>query len=56
VLTNATLQNIVVSGYGIGVSGKHGLFISAGSHGILVVKKSKIPEIKNESQTFTIMQ
>jgi hypothetical protein len=54
VLANATLQNINISGYGIGVKSKYGLFISANAHGNLVIKKSNIPEIKNESASFTL--
>lgn len=49
VLSNATLQKLNISNYGIGAKDKHGLFISSEAHGSLVIKKSKIPDIKNES-------
>jgi hypothetical protein len=56
VLSNAILQNVNISNYGIGAKGKHGLFISNDAHGSLVIKKSNIPEIKNESANFSIVQ
>jgi hypothetical protein len=56
ILSNAILQNINISNYGIGAKGKHGLFISDGAHGSLVVKKSNVPETKNDSGNFTIVQ
>jgi hypothetical protein len=56
VLSDATLQNINVSNYGIAAPGKHGLFISAGAHGSLGIKNSIIPETENESGNFTIIR
>jgi hypothetical protein len=56
ILSDATLQNINISNYGIAEPGKHGLFISAGAHGSLVIKNSTIPEIKNESENFAIIR
>jgi len=53
-LSNATLQNVIIAGYGRGARGKHGLFVSPGAHGSLTIKKSAIPGIKNESATFTV--
>jgi hypothetical protein len=55
VLSNAVLQNVTISGNGIGVQGKHGLFISSDAHGSLVIKKSNISDIKNESENFSIV-
>jgi hypothetical protein len=55
-LSNATLQKLNISNYGLGAKGKHGLFISSDAHGSLVIKKSNIPEIKNESGDFNIAQ
>src|SRR5258708_10391315 len=55
VLSNAALQNVNISNYGIGMKGKHGLFISSDAHGNLGIKKSNIPEIKNESESFSIV-
>ena len=54
VLTNATLKDIKIGKYGMGVQGRHGLFISGGAHGSLIIKNSIIPERKNESESFTI--
>jgi hypothetical protein len=56
VLSNTTLQNINVSNFGIGVKGKHGLFINSGAHGSLTIKNPGIPDIKNESVNFTIVR
>ncbi len=54
VLSAATLQNVTISRYGIGTTGKHGLFISAGAHGSLDIKGSNIPETYNDSPDFTL--
>ncbi|MDF2433149.1 MAG: hypothetical protein JWP44_2780, partial [Mucilaginibacter sp.] len=56
VLSNAILQNIDVSNYGIGAKDKYGLFISSGAHGSLVIKKSTVQKTKNESGDFTIVR
>jgi hypothetical protein len=55
VLSAANLQKVSISNNGIGAKGKHGLFISRDAHGSLVIKNSRIPEIKNESENFTIV-
>lgn len=55
-LSDAILQNITISGYGTGVKGKHGLFINADAHGTLQIKQSVIPGIKDESDSFTVVQ
>ena len=54
VLSNATLENIKIGKYGTGAQCKHGLFISDGAQGSLIIKNSVIPERKNESKSFTI--
>jgi len=56
VLTNATLQNVNISNYGIGVKGKHGLFITNGAHGKLTIIQSNIADVKNESTDFSLIQ
>jgi hypothetical protein len=56
VLTNASLENVNISNYGIGVKGKHSLFISNGAHGSLNIIKSKIADVKNESADFNLTQ
>jgi hypothetical protein len=55
-LSNAIFQNVTISNYGIGVQGKHGLFISSNAHGSLVIKKSNISDIKNEAENFSIVR
>lgn len=56
ILSNATLQNINISNVGIAVTGKHALFVSGDAHGSLDIKNSTIPDIKNESENFTIVR
>jgi len=56
VLTDAVLQHVKMSRYGIGVKGKHGLFIAGDADGRLVIQHSTIPDVKNESEGFSIVQ
>jgi hypothetical protein len=53
-LTDAVLQNVKITTYGIAVKGKHGLFISGEAHGALAIRESEISDIRNESGSFTI--
>jgi Pectate lyase superfamily protein len=53
-LTDAIMQNVKISTYGIAVKGKHGLFISGEAHGALAIRESDISDIRNESGSFTI--
>jgi hypothetical protein len=55
-LSNATIKNIIVKRYGIGVKRKYALFISANAHGSLTVIQSKVGGIKNGSGSFNILQ
>jgi hypothetical protein len=55
VLSNASLQNVTISNSGIGVQGKHDLYISSNAHGSLVIKKSSIADSKNESENFKLL-
>jgi len=55
-LSDCSLQNLKISNYGIGDKGKHGLYISTDAQGSLIIRKSIIPEIKNESKNFTIVR
>jgi hypothetical protein len=56
VLADVLLQNVKLTGYGIGVKGKHGLFISGDAHGSLVIKDSNIPDVTIESDSFGIVR
>ena len=47
VLSNTTLENVHLSTYGIGVEGRHGVFISSDAHGSLMISNSAVGEIKN---------
>jgi hypothetical protein len=53
-LSNVVLQNVNISKYSMGTSGKHGLFVADNARGSLTIKNSTIPDIKNESANFTI--
>jgi hypothetical protein len=53
-LTDAILQNVKITTYGIAVKGKHGLFISGEAHGALAIVRSEISDIRNESGSFMI--
>lgn len=55
-LSNTILQNVSISNFGIGVKDRHGLFINSSAHGSLTIKKSDIPNIKNESENFTLVR
>ena len=54
-LSNATLQHINISNFGIGTKG-YALFINSGAHGSLAIKKTDIQGIKNLSKDFTIVR
>ena len=56
ILSNARLQNVNISNYGMGAGDKHGLFISSDAHGSLVINNSDIPMIKNESGSFNLVR
>jgi hypothetical protein len=56
VLAGAVLRNVKLSGYGIGTNGSHGLFISGDAQGSMVIQHSDIPDVKNESESFSIGQ
>jgi len=53
-LTDAVLQNVKITTYGIAVKGKHGLFISGEAHGALAIRGSEISDMRNESGSFMI--
>ncbi len=54
VLSNAILKNVNISSYGTAVKDKHGLFISKGAHGSLIMMNCHIPDQKNESKSFAL--
>lgn len=53
-LSDATLNNITVSNFGLGVKGKHALFINGAAHGNISIKNSEISDIRNNSGDFTV--
>jgi hypothetical protein len=56
VLSKAILRHVTITNYGIGVQGKHGLFISGDAHGRLVINNSTIGDIKNDGEDFSLVQ
>ncbi len=55
-LSDASLANSNISGYGIGTKDKHGLFVSEDAHGSLTIDGKGIADTKNESANFTLQQ
>jgi len=53
-LYNASISNVDISNYGIGVNSRHGLWIRNDAQGSLTISNSQIPESTNESADFTI--
>jgi hypothetical protein len=53
-LSNARLERVDISNYGIGLPDQHGLFIDKDVLGGLTVVNSKIPETQNNSAHFSI--
>jgi Pectate lyase superfamily protein len=54
VLSNALLDHITVSGYGVGVGERHALFIGPEAHGSLTITSSSFADVDNASAGFTI--
>ncbi|HSZ72191.1 MAG TPA: right-handed parallel beta-helix repeat-containing protein [Cytophagaceae bacterium] len=54
-LTNAVFRNVNITKPGIGVEGKHALWIDNSSRGSVTIEKSKITDIKNESKNFNVV-
>lgn len=55
-LSNTLLQNIDISDFGIGTSGRHGLWVRDDAVGSLTIVDSKIPNVKNSSTRFEIVK
>jgi hypothetical protein len=53
-LTDAVLQKVIISHFGIGTKESHALFISSEAQGNLVIKNAEIPESKNQSVNFRV--
>ena len=53
-LSNARIEDVNISDYGIGIKGRHGLWIRKAARGSLTVTNSEIVEYKNSSSNFTI--
>jgi hypothetical protein len=54
VLSNAVMENVNIPNQGLGVGGRHGLWIRRDANGTLTVRNSKIADEKNASANFTI--
>jgi hypothetical protein len=55
VLSNAVFRNVTVTKCGLGVEGKHALWIDSTVMGSVAIEKSTIKEIKNEAKHFAIV-
>lgn len=55
-LSNAILDHIAVSGYGIGVGERHALYISPDARGSLTITASSLADVQKASVDFTISQ
>jgi hypothetical protein len=53
-LSNARIENVNILNYGIGVKGRHGLWIRNDARGSMTVTNSEIVEHENRSSNFTI--
>jgi hypothetical protein len=53
-LSDASLENVRIANHGLGVEGRHGLWIRGDAQGSLGVRHSEVPEHKNDSKDFTI--
>jgi hypothetical protein len=53
-LSDAVLRRVSVTGYGVGVAGKYGLFISPGARGGLAVRQCSLGEVDNEGKGFQL--
>ena len=54
VLYDATVKNVSISNSGIAIKTKYDLFINGEAHGSLIVRKSEVAGIMNESTNFVI--
>jgi hypothetical protein len=53
-LSDASLDRVRISGYGVGITGRHGLWIRNDVQGSLTVRDSDIPDSRNDSKDFAI--
>jgi hypothetical protein len=54
-LTESRLVDCRIAGYGMGTSGRHGLWVGPNLRGALLVENCDIPESKNDSPDFAII-
>jgi Pectate lyase superfamily protein len=53
-LSQARLENVTVANIGLGVAGRHGLWIRTDARGELTLIDSKFPDIQNDSPGFSL--
>jgi len=53
-LTNAAIENVNITNYGLGVKNRHGLWIREDAQGSIAINHSTIVEYKNASTNFTL--
>jgi hypothetical protein len=54
-LSESRLVDSRISGYGIGIAGRHGLWVGPKVRGALLVENCDIPEWKSDSLDFAII-
>ena len=54
-LSESRLVDSRISGYGIGIAGRHGLWVGPKVRGALLVENCDVPEWKNDSLDFAII-
>lgn len=55
-LSSSILENVRVNQVGLGVPGRHSLFIRADAHGDLTLRQSKVEDIQNNSAQFKVLK
>jgi hypothetical protein len=55
-LTQARIDEVNIHGVGLGVSGRHDLWVQAGARGSLSIARSAIIDVSNQSRNFSILR
>ncbi|HEY4247575.1 MAG TPA: glycosyl hydrolase family 28-related protein [Lacunisphaera sp.] len=55
-LLSARLDSVRISNFGLGASGRHGLFIGKDAAGSMTLVNSKIADVQNNSTAFTVVR
>jgi hypothetical protein len=55
-LSRTLLENVTISGYGIGTPSRYGLFVGRDAAGGLALSGSRVGDVRNDSPTFSIQE